>query len=259
MEYRHILRSLSETYFYSPPHQIRGKTLSLTNTEAKHVSSVLRCAEGDVITVVDGCGHEYDVSVQRMVKGRIDGEIVACRHGPREPGTQIVLAQALSRGSKFDVVVEKATELGVHTILPVITERSLKMPRREQWERRRHRWSKIAIAAMKQSKRSVLPHIASPSPFETILSLRLKYDLCLVACEREERSGLRDMLTDPASVRRVLVFIGPEGGFSEGEIQQAKEARFQTFSLGRRRLRTETAGPLAVALLVYELEDVGGR
>ena len=234
-------------------------SLYLTGSEAKHASSVLRCTEGDVITVVDGCGFEYEVSIERVAMERVAGKILARRKTSTEPTVQVVLAQALCRSSRFDLVVEKATELGVHTILPVVTERSLKMPKKDPPDRRADRWRKITIAAMKQSKRSLLPHIAPPSSLNTVLSSGVIYDICLIASEKEERRGLRDVIADAGPVQKGLVLVGPEGGFSEAELQQAQEYRFHTVSLGPRRLRTETAGPLIVALLLYELGELGGR
>ena len=114
----------------------------------------------------------------------------------------------------------------------------------------------VAIASMKQSKRSRLPHIAPLSTFETILSSGMVYDLCLVASETERKQGLRTLCANRESVEKILVLVGPEAGFSPVEIDLARASRFQTVSLGPRRLRTETAGILVVALLAYEFGEI---
>jgi len=253
------LKRIEETYFYSPPHCIQNTTLSIDGREARHLLGALRCQEGDIVTVVDGCGHEFDVSVESISGVSIDGKILGRRTNRSELSRQIVLAQGLGRGSRFDLVVEKATELGVHTILPFQSERSSPVYTTERIERKMTRWRNIAIAAMKQSKRSRLPHIAPLSSFETILSSGMVYDLCLVASETEQDQGLRNVCANQETIETILVLVGPEGGFNPEEIDLARTAGFHTISLGPRRLRAETAGILVVALLAYEFGEMKRR
>ena len=247
------MKNVTETYFYTPPHHIQDNHLSLTDSEARHARGAVRCSPGDTITVVDGCGWEYRVSIERILNDRVEGTILEQSKGYREPDVHVTLAQALPRPSKFDIVVEKTTELGVHTILPVITDRSLKMPHREKRESRRARWHKIALAAMKQSKRSVLPRVEPPVSFDALLAFTTDYDVSLVAWEEEKDTNVANILRRTEKISRVLVLTGPEEGLSRKEVELAKDAGFQSFSLGPRRLRTETAGIVCVSLVLYEL------
>lgn len=250
------MKIISETYFYAPQDQFRGNKFYLIGPEVIHAHSALRCTVGDIITIVDGCGYEYEVSIEQMHKERIEGTILERRKSPREPVSEITLAQALCRATKFDSIVEKTTELGIRSIVPTITGRSRRLPGKEQLERKIQRWQKIAIAAMKQSRRSVLPQIATPSSFDEVLILLEEYDLSLIAWEEEKMQGLRTIMKKVDSVKSALILVGPEGGFRQEEVERAQEAGCYPVSFGRRRLRVETAGPLAVSLLLYELGEL---
>jgi 16S rRNA (uracil1498-N3)-methyltransferase len=208
---------------------------------------------------VDGCGWEYRVSLESILNDRVEGTILERSKGSREPDVRVTLAQALTRPPKFDIVVEKTTELGVHTILPVITERSMKMLHTEKLENRRARWQKIAIAAMKQSKRAVLPRIEPAVPFGSLLAFTQDYDVSLVAWEGEKETDVRNVLRRTEKMNQVLILTGPEEGFSRKEVEQARDAGFLSFSLGPRRLRTETAGIVSVSLVMYELGELNPR
>ncbi|MFQ6092121.1 MAG: RsmE family RNA methyltransferase [bacterium] len=251
------MKTISETSFYAPPEQIQNDTLHLSGQEAKHGHRVLRCTVGDLITVVDGCGGEYVVSVESTSRERIDGKILRRRKGRKEPSSQVTLAQALCRGPKFDTVVEKATELGVRAVFPTITERSLPPPDNEHLQTRMSRWRKIAIGAMKQSGRALLPRIEPALSFDSVLCMLDDFDLSLIAWEGEKESGLARALKGAHRTEKVLILVGPEGGFSQGEVRRAITAGALPFSLGPRRLRTETAGLVSLSLLLYELGDLG--
>jgi len=253
------VKTISETSFYAPPEQIQHTTLSLFGPEAKHAHTVLRCSTGDRMTVVDGCGYEYAVSVGRVLADRVECTILRRRKGPREPTCHITLAQSLCRSPRFDIVVEKTTELGVRTILPVITERSVPRFQKEHVQSRIDRWRKVAMAAMKQSRRSILPTIGPAVSFDEILTFAHDFELSLVASEKERESGLRTLLGPLSTAKRALILVGPEGGFSEREIERTKKAGLLPFSIGPRRLRAETAGIVAVSLLLYERGDLGIR
>jgi 16S rRNA (uracil1498-N3)-methyltransferase len=239
--------------FYCPPEDIKGDTLLLTGEEAHHLTRVMRHRVGDVVAVVDGTGGEYDAGVETLSPERVECRIKARRRRTAEPIAQVVLAQALAKGAHFDLVVEKATEVGVAGILPMTTERTVVVLEEEG---RRERWRKIAISAMKQSERSVLPAIEKVCEFRDVVLRAKEYDLALIAWE-SEREKLRDLMKFARSVRKVLVLVGPEGGFSEDEVNLARSKHLRTFSMGTRKLRTETAGILAVALVLHELGDLG--
>jgi 16S rRNA (uracil1498-N3)-methyltransferase len=253
------LKTISETSFYAPPEQIQKDILHITAQEAKHAHGVLRCAVGDVLRVVDGCGHEYQASVEQIFKDRIDCKIISSQTKTREPLVKITLAQALCRAAQFDMIVEKCTEIGAYTILPTVTERSRPLPPKDRFQKRWDRWHKIAVAAMKQSGRSVLPRIESAVPFDTLLTFARSFDTSLMAWEGEHTSGLRNILPRTSEIKSVLILVGPEAGFSTEEVDKAQAAGFRSFSIGPRRLRTETAGIVCVSLVLYELEELKPR
>lgn len=239
--------------FYCPPEEVRGDRLAITGEEAHHLVRVMRHRAGDVVTVVDGTGGEYDACVETLSDQRVECRIKARRRRTAEPIAQVVLAQALAKGAHFDFVVEKATEVGVSGIIPMTTERTIVALEEEQ---RKERWRKIAISAMKQSGRSVLPEIKKVYGYGDVILKAKEYDLALLAWE-DERQKLRDLMKTQKGVRKVLVLVGPEGGFSEEEVSLARTKHIATFSMGTRKLRTETAGVLAVALVLHELGDLG--
>jgi len=239
--------------FYCPPEDIKGDTLLLTGEEAHHLTRVMRHRVGDVVAVVDGTGGEYDAGVETLSPERVECRIKARRRRTAEPIAQVVLAQALAKGAHFDLVVEKATEVGVAGILPMTTERTVVVLEEEG---RRERWRKIAISAMKQSERSVLPAIEKVCEFRDVVLRAKEFDLALLAWE-DERQKLRDLMRPKKEVRRVLILVGPEGGFSQEEVSLAQSRHIVTFSMGTRKLRTETAGVLATALVLHELGDLG--
>jgi len=239
--------------FYCPPEEVHGERIVITGEEAHHLMRVMRHRVGDVVAVVDGTGGEYDACVETLSPERVECRIKARRRRTAEPIAQVVLAQALAKGAHFDFVVEKATEVGVAGIIPMTTERTIVALEEEQ---RKERWRKIAIAAMKQSGRSVLPGIEGVSGFRDVVLRAKEYDLALIAWE-SEREKLRDLMKSARSVRKVLVLVGPEGGFSEDEVNFSRSKHLRTFSMGTRKLRTETAGILAVSLVLHELGDLG--
>lgn len=239
--------------FYCPPEEVKRDILTITGEEAHHLVRVMRHRIGDVVQVVDGMGGEYEAAIERLCGDWVECRITARRRRTAEPIARVVLAQALAKGAHFDLVVEKATEMGVAGIIPMTTERTVVALEEEQ---KKERWRKLAIAAMKQSGRSVLPTIEGVSGFRDVVQRAKEFDSALIAWEGE-RQKLRDLLKASTGMRKVLVLVGPEGGFSEEEVNLAHSKHLQTFSMGTRKLRTETAGVLAVALVLHELGDLG--
>jgi 16S rRNA (uracil1498-N3)-methyltransferase len=203
--------------------------------------------------VVDGKGNVYDARIMDLVKREAHCEITGRNFMENEPGRSVTLAVGiLKNGSRFDFLVEKATELGVGSIVPLATERTI--PRHA----RSDRWQKLAIAAMKQSGRCVLPYVFPLTPFDRFVA---GFDeagggsgggseapLKLIPHEKEAARALREAL--PGTAGNVVICIGPEGGFSDEEVERATRAGFLPVSLGPRRLRTETAAIAALTMVL---------
>jgi len=242
--------------FYCHPEEVKADHLLLLEEEARHITRVLRHKPGDIIVAVDGLGNEFTVLIKRASESAVEGEIVKKRRKVNEPISKITLALAIPKNHRMDWVVEKSTELGVNRIIPIVTERTVVLPEPSA-EGRLARWQRIAISAMKQSGRTILPKIESITHYEDLLDDRADYDLAIIAWEEEKKRTLRDLfqnIVKPFS--KVLVIIGPEGGFSKEEIGEAERRRIYPVSLGPRKLRVETAGIVLLSLLLHELGEL---
>jgi 16S rRNA (uracil1498-N3)-methyltransferase len=228
-------------YFYTPQSLIGEQDLVIDGDEFSHLTHVMRRKVGDRIMVVDGAGTMLTAVITTVGRQEARCAIEQRSRRTHEPALSMTLAVGLLKNpASFDFLVEKATELGAAAIVPMITERTI--PRHARTDR----WQKLALAAMKQSGRCVLPRIHEPMDFGSVM-LQVTAELKLIAHERVERPDVRTVVRGeiPSSC---LVCIGPEGGFSDGEIEIARRARCVPVSLGPRRLRTETAAVAALAL-----------
>jgi len=237
--------------FYTEEKNITEHQIKITGEEAHHIATVLRYKKGERIYVTDGEGFEYRAVVDSVSEDLVVSTIVSKTRKPQEPLAQITLAQALIKAPKMDTLVEKTVELGVFEIIPIITQRSL--PTMEG-EGKHKRLNRIAIAALKSSKRSILPQIREPINFNELLAQADHYQAAFLAWEGERSKRIADLVT--ARPKRVLLIIGPEGGFTQEEVDLANKMAVRTFSLGLRRLRSETAAISALSLLLYELGDM---
>ena len=229
-----------------------GKRVILEGNAAGHVTRVLRLRVGDALTLFNGAGGEYAASIDAARGGRLTVAVGEPRAVERESPLSLTLAQGVSRGERMDLVVQKATELGVSGIVPLFTERSVVRLGAQQAERKLTHWRAIAIAACEQSGRNRLPKVAPPVSLADLLrgggdgSTRLLLS-----------PGATDTLGDvPRPLSAVTVLIGPEGGLAQAEQEAAVAAGFRPVRLGPRVLRTETAAIAALALLQREFGDL---
>lgn len=261
------------TNFYVSPENVGKDTLRIVGEEAKHIITVLRYQKGETIDVVDGCGLKYKVLIQDLGKDYVEGQILLKIRRENEPIVHLTLAQAICRGLRMDFLIEKATEIGVSSIIPILTEKSVvktnKISEENEWDslgikRKMERWRRLAIASMKQSLRSILPDIQKPTKFDDLLPQVKTFDLSLIASLEKGAKSLRDCdesknrLRNPKdSLRNVMIMVGPEAGFTKEELSKAKALGAIPITLGSRRLRTETAGIVFSSLILFELEELG--
>jgi 16S rRNA (uracil1498-N3)-methyltransferase len=246
------------TNFYTKPENIQKDTLTIDGDEAKHILSVMRYRTGDTISVVDGCGVKYNVLIEKTSKASLQSKILSRIRKENEPACHVTLAQAVCRQERMDFLIEKATEIGVFSIIPIQTERGLvKVSSTSKSKSKIQRWSRIAIASMKQSLRTVLPEIENITPFENLLSRIKSYDLCLIASLEKDSKNLRDCAELKRKARKILLIVGPEAGFAPDELSKAKLQGAIPITLGSRRLRTETAGVLFLSLILHHLYELG--
>jgi 16S rRNA (uracil1498-N3)-methyltransferase len=233
-------------YFFIDPEDIHDRIALISGEEFNHLSRVLRKKEGERVTLLDGEDHFYEAVVRSIEKAHAECEILEVKYRVNEPKIDVTLAVSLLRNtSRFEFLVEKATELGVRSIVPLLCERTIRKSEKQP------RLKKIALSAMKQCGRSYLPRIHELASFQSVLDRSPEFGLRLLPHERTEQSQfIGPVLQHHPKVSSVLIAIGPEGGFSERELALAIEKGFVPISLGARRLRTETAAISAVSWVV---------
>jgi 16S rRNA (uracil1498-N3)-methyltransferase len=233
-------------YFYVPAEHIIDQHIAIVGEEAKHIARVLRKSIGDLLWVVDGEGKAYEAVIRLVTLESVECEILYEHFHHHEPDIEVTLAVAqLKNPSRMDWIIEKGTELGVRKFIPLQTHRTIvKSPKEE-------RWNNIALAAMKQSGRCILPKVLPPKSFHDVIEDTVQYDVKLIPYERTDHIlFIAEALKHRKPPRSILVMIGPEGGFTEEEIIIAEKAGFMQVSLGRRRLRTETAAIIAAGWVI---------
>jgi 16S rRNA (uracil1498-N3)-methyltransferase len=230
-----------------------GDVVELGGGDARKLTLVLRRVAGDPLEIVDSAGRAFEARLA-VAGGTVQAELVRAFASPGAPSLRVTLAQGIPKGPKMDYVVEKATELGVAGVLPFVSERTLGEGSREG---KLERWRRLARTAAQQCGRPDLPEIAAPLAFVELVRGLGAFELALVPWELTESAPLRELLPPLLSGKRtVLVVIGPEGGLSHAEAQALGEAGAHLVSLGRRILRTETAGLVACSALFYESGDI---
>jgi 16S rRNA (uracil1498-N3)-methyltransferase len=229
-----------------------GRRHTIKGEAANHITRVLRLRPGDPLTLFDGRGGEHAAHVEEFRKDAVIVAIGDRSTTDRESPLSLVLAQGVSRGERMDWVVQKATELGVTRIIPVMTERTVVKLDEKQAERKLLHWQGIAVAACEQSGRNRVPGIDAPRTLAELF-------------EKVQSRATRLLLSPSASLRiaelsrptaEVVVLIGPEGGLAEGEQRTALDAGFVAMRLGPRVLRTETAAVAALTLLQQQFGDL---
>ncbi len=240
-------------YFHVPLCQISGNQVKVTGEELHHLREVLRLREGDEIIVLDGTGGVYEAVLVSCGRDAAIGEIKTHRQVQPSP-VEVTLYVGLPKGDRMDMVVQKATELGAHGIVPILCERTVPHLSEERLQRRCARWRKIAIEASKQSHRPFFPFVSDVLSFHEALKgsdahLRLIF---VIGSWHTAPARLRDVLKENAGAKKVDILIGPEGGFTEHEVRRAVCAGAMPVSLSSNILRTETAAIAALSIVLYE-------
>ena len=242
---------------YLPRPLETGAVCSAAADQARYLKTVLRMKEGDPLLIFNGTDWEYEAVIRRQTAEGMELEITGRQRLPAAE-IHVTLCQAVPKAEKMDGIIRHATELGAERIVPFLAERSVPRWRPEQLPRKRERWQKIAVEASRQCGRSDIPEVGEIVTFERMLRDVPESGLRLIPWEEETTMGIREVLRDPnrAGMTEVVLVIGPEGGFSAEEIDQARRAGFLPVSLGKRVLRVETASLAVIAILKYEQ---GGR
>jgi 16S rRNA (uracil1498-N3)-methyltransferase len=244
--------------FFVEPEQIKEHTVTILGSDVNHIKNVLRMKPGDELSVSNGMdGREYRCGILSLNPDRIECELRFIKEDSHELPSGIFLFQGLPKGDKMEEIVQKNVELGVRAVIPVRMKRCVVKLDEKKALQKTERWQGIAEAAAKQSRRGIIPEIHIPLSFKEAVDLaKRQCDLILLPYElAENMEETRRVFGRVESGKQIAVFIGPEGGFDPDEVKTLKEAGAVSITLGKRILRTETAGMTVMSVLMYLLEE----
>lgn len=242
--------------FYIPNPHIQDGLLKIEGDEVKHIRKVLRLKAGDEILVFDGSGKEFEGTIVEEGRSSVMVKVQGIFSSKGDSSLEVTLAQSLLKGEKMDYLIQKATELGVKEIIPFFSSRSVPLLEKSRRPNRHHRWEKIAVEASKQCGRGVVPKIESLQDYPGMLRAASTDHLRLILWEGDGIK-LKEVLERSGEKTKIFFVIGPEGGFSLDEVDEAKRAGFVAVTLGKRILRAETASLCLLSILQYEWGDMG--
>jgi len=243
--------------FFIP--QLYSEEMYIEGVDARHISKVLRMQPLDKLQIVSDDGVSAVAEIASIDNERVYVRCLEKLAESHEPRVKLVLAQGLAKGEKMDFIIQKAVEMGAYSVVPVAMEHSVVRLEGAKADKKVERWQKIAESAAKQSKRDIIPQV---QPVQSMAQMLANNNLQtkIIAYECEDKVSLKTALQNAKAVgdmQELLLIIGPEGGISEHELALAKDAGAVPVSLGRRILRAETAGLVAISAIFYETGDLG--
>lgn len=241
--------------FFVEPYQIEDMKIFIEGPDVNHIKNVLRMKPDEQVMISDGEGNQYLCALESVEAKQVWFRIMDTWKENRELSSKIYLFQGLPKSDKMELIIQKATELGVYELIPVVTGRTVVRLDEKKAEKKLSRWNAIAEAAAKQSGRSLIPQVHAVMTFSEALAYAKELDVLLIPYEKAEgMEATRRAVEKIRPGQSVGIFIGPEGGFEESEVGQAMSVHAEPITLGRRILRTETAGFVVLSMLLYHLE-----
>ena len=240
--------------FYISKDSVKGNIISITGSEAHHILDVMRLKKSDKVAVFDGTGIEYAGIIKETKPKSLRIEILETRAADVNEKVKITLMQAIPKKEKMDYIVEKATELGVASIAPLVTERTIVRWDDEKKNASVERWRRIAREASKQCGRADIPEVGHIKDFDEIVKAKSAYGLSLIAALSDDAAPIKEVLAGFKG-KDIAIVIGPEGDFTPREIDLAEACGFKTVNLGSRVLKSDTAGLVTLAILNYEYSN----
>ena len=245
-------------YFFVKQSDLAGSKAVVKGSDAHHIKNVLRLKPGDKIGLFDGTGLNYETKIVTLLPKNVEVSIIRSFPSATESSVDITVAQALLKDRKMDLLVRQLTELGITRWIPFMAKRSVPRPDKKRLFTRTERWKKIAKEAVKQCKRSCPLKIGATVSFEEILNLGKDSDLQIVFWEEESKPVDKELsVSNVKPAKKIFILLGPEGGFTLKEVENAKASGFITAALGPRILRAETATVAACTLLQFLFGDMG--
>ena len=241
--------------FFVKKENITGNLIEISGSDATHILRVLRHDTGDVLLLCDGYGTDFKAEILSYDKDFISLKIKETFPCVSEPKILVTLFQGIPKQGKMDYIIEKCTELGISRIVPVSFKRSVvKIEDKKSEQKKLERWRKIASESVKQCARGKIPEITDVMSIKEAVSFSKQLDLTLAAYECENEVSIKSALSD-IKPQSIGIFIGPEGGIDDSEILIFKEENIKTVTLGKRILRTETAGHTVLTAIMYEYNE----
>lgn len=244
-------------HLFADPSDVQDELLTITGPEVNHIRNVMRLKPGEEISVsIGGDGKEYRYGIESYTEDSVLCRLRFVKDKEVELPVKVLLFQGLPKADKMDLIVQKAVELGAAEIIPVSMERCVVKLDAGKAAKKTARWQTIAESAASQSRRSIIPRVLAPmSMKEAVEYAKEQTEVRVIPYELQEDDGsVKQYLESLKEGQSVSIFIGPEGGFAPSEVELAKEAGIRPISLGRRILRTETAGLAILSWLIYILE-----
>ena len=245
--------------FYCEANHVTGNRITITGSDVNHIKNVLRMEPGEELMVCDGTGMQYACQIEEFPAGAVVLSVLKAEKASTELPVRLKLYQGLPKKDKMELIIQKAVELGAAEIIPVMTKRCIvKLEDDKKEAKKLERWQAIAESAAKQSGRGIIPTVGRVMNYKDAVKKSASEGMALIPYEMAEgMKSLKDAAAKAAGEQVISVFIGPEGGFEEAEVEFARENGVVPVSLGKRILRTETAGFTTLSILMYEIECAG--
>ena len=242
--------------FFVEQEQIGQDTITITGSDVNHIKNVIRLKPGNEIRVSNREDKDYICEITDISNEEVVAKIIDVDLAGTELKTKVYLFQGLPKGDKMETVIQKNVELGVYEIIPVAMKRSIVKLDAKKAEAKVKRWNGISESAAKQSKRMIIPNVTKVMTYKEAIECAKELDICLVPYENaKDMTHTREIIESIKNESKVGIFIGPEGGFEEDEIESAIALGMETITLGKRILRTETAGMAIMAVIAYMMEE----
>ena len=242
--------------FFIDSGNINGENAYVTGSDVNHIKNVLRMKESDEIKLSAGDGLLYTATISGFLPDRIVCRIIDCEGGKSELPAKIVLFQGLPKKDKMELIIQKAVELGVSEVVPVMMKRTIvKLEDNKKEQKKLERWRTISLTAAKQSGRAIVPEVSDFITFNEAVKRARSLEYNLIPYENEKgMDKARELIKELKDKKSIGIFIGPEGGISEDELELAINAGAKPISLGNRILRTETAGLALISVIAFEID-----
>lgn len=242
--------------FYIEQNQIHDDYITIEGSDVNHIKNVLRMKVGEAMILCDGQGTDYHCTIDTLSNDFIQAKVVEVEDTQTELPAKIYLFQGLPKKDKMELIIQKAVELGVYQIVPVMMKRSVvKLDDKKKEQKKLERWQSIATSAAKQSGRGIIPEVVPVMSYKEAIAMAKEMDYKVLPFEHAEgMEETKKIIKEVQGKKTVAVFIGPEGGFEDDEVAYAMESGIKSITLGKRILRTETAGLTILSVLMFELE-----